>query len=159
MCLWASIWERHGWVHLYPNEGAFPVKQSEAVALEKFYGNQRPGSLDELQVQLWYKKGGKFFKGWYLERLKDTLRNDKLIICLLWTHITIFHLDIELTPGFLFIMFPFKQQIHPAVIPDNQLPIWKLENSWLYLYIYWRDFIHIPTISLAFFLQFCKDVR
>lgn len=85
MCLWASIWERHGWVLLYPNEGAFPVKQSKAVTLEKFYGNQRPFSLDELQVQL-YRKGGTFFKGWFLERLKDRLGNDKLISHLFWTH-------------------------------------------------------------------------
>lgn len=39
-------------MNLYPNEGVFPVRQSKEVALEKFYGNQGPVSLNELQVQL-----------------------------------------------------------------------------------------------------------
>lgn len=54
-------------MHLYPNEGAFPVKQSKAGALEKFNGNRGSDFLDELRFLLRWKKGGKYFKGWYLE--------------------------------------------------------------------------------------------
>lgn len=39
-------------MHLYPNEGAFPVKQSVAGALDKFCENPGSGFLAELQFEL-----------------------------------------------------------------------------------------------------------
>lgn len=103
MCLWASTWERHGWVHLYPNEGAFPVKQSEAGALEKFNGNRGSGFLVELRFLLRWKKGSKCFKGWYLEM--------KLVV----------HLD---------TWIPFHDVSFQTAdaTPHSPLPISKLEN-------------------------------
>lgn len=47
MCLRASTGERHSWVRLCPNEGAFPVNQSEVEAPENVCGTPGSSSLEE----------------------------------------------------------------------------------------------------------------